>query len=169
MLLCVLIFCFAAIPVPKDGEPTDANTVKALFIYNFTKQIEWPLSSVSGTKFTISVLQNEELANSITEILKGRKIFDKLILVKNVSTAKEIIGSQILFIPKGKITKIRNELSSISENGLLIISEEKTLPAISSINLTEKNNQMRFELNLAAIKRQNLKTSNVLIKLAINS
>ncbi len=162
--------CCSAIPFATNVEPNNENTIKALFVYNFTKQIEWPLENLSKSQFTICVLDDSEMADRLTEIVKGRKYFEKPFEVKNIKKVNEANGTQLLFIPHSKGKKIEGELSNLPQMGLLIITEEKSMPAnYSSINLVEKNSQLRFEINHSLTKKQNLKISNNLLKLAINN
>jgi hypothetical protein len=166
----ILLVCCSAIPASNAPGPNNENTIKALFIYNFTKQIEWPSSNLNKPTFQICVINDLEIADKLNEIVKGRKFSDKNFEVKNISKIKEAIGSQILFIPRSKWKKIESEINSISHDGLLIITEEKNIPnSFSSINLIEINEQMRFEINQNTTKKQNLKISNSLIKLAFNA
>ena len=152
----IILVCCSA--MPNVLEPNNESTIKALFIYNFTKQIEWPSSNLNKPTFQICVLNDTEIADKLNEIVKGRKFLDKNFEVKNISKINEVVGSQILFIPKSKWKKIESEITSIPHDGLLIITEEKTIPnSFSSINLIEKNEQMRFEINQNTTKKQNLK------------
>ncbi|MBK9637028.1 MAG: YfiR family protein [Bacteroidetes bacterium] len=149
----ILLVCCSAVSFPKTQESDNESTIKALFIYNFTKQIEWPSSNLNKSTFQICVLNDSEIADKLNEIVKGRKFLDKNFEVKNISKISEAIGSQILFIPKSKWKKTESEINSFPHDGLLIITEEKTIPtSLSSINLIEINHQMRFEINQNIIK-----------------
>ena len=170
ILAGILLICCSAKPINTKAEPNNESTIKALFIYNFTKQIEWPVENLIKPQFTICVLDDREIADRLNEIVKGRKYLDKNLEVKSIKNLNECIGSQLLFIPQSKGKKIEKELINLPQIGLLIITEEKSMPTnYSSINLIEKNSQLRFEINLQLTKKQNLKISNNLQKLAINN
>jgi hypothetical protein len=170
ILAGVLLLCCAAKPTDKANGPNNESTIKALFIYNFTKQIEWPEESFSKPQFTICVLEDSEIADRLAESVKGRKYFDKNFEVKIIKNVSESAGSQILFLPQSKGKKFEKELSGYAQSSLLIITEEKTIPSnYSSINFVEKNSQLRFEINVQLTKKQNIKISNNLLKLAINN
>lgn len=170
ILAGIALVCCSAKSVNTNLEPNNESTIKALFIYNFTKQIEWPNENLSKPQFTICVYDDSEMAERLIEIVKGRKFFEKPFEVKNIKKLSEITGAQLLFIPQSYGKKIEKELINLPQNGLLVITEEKTIPAnYSSINLVEKNSQLRFEINHQLTKKQNLKISNSLLKLAINN
>lgn len=164
------MLCCAAMPIVNKTDVNNANTIKALFIYNFTKQIEWPPESLDKSQFTICVFGENEVAEKLREILKGRKIYEKNVEIKTIVSVNEISGCQILFLARSKTSKPEIESAIRNTNRMLIITEEKKAPPFySCINLVEKNEQMRFEINQSALKDQNLKISNSLLKLAINN
>ncbi|MBK9318472.1 MAG: YfiR family protein [Bacteroidetes bacterium] len=73
-------------------------------------------------------------------------------------------------MPASNSDKINEILDQYSDKGLLIISEGKGMIGKGSgINIIEKDNHLRFELNNSALKKQGLKVSNHLINLANNS
>ena len=153
-----------------QGTEQDETTLKALFIYNFTKHIEWPESKSSASKFSIVIYGRSGITEKLSALLKNRKIRDKAIEIIE-STNKEIVAkASIVFIPQGKIGKVIELENSLESKGILYISEETKMPVKGScINLTLKNDKMKFELNESSLKREGLKVSNQLIELSIAS
>ncbi len=154
----------------QDKGTSDENTLKALFIYNFTKHIEWPASFQQLNGFTISIYGKSPVKESLEEVMKGRKIFDKNVIIKVIASESEIGDSQILFIPKSQSHKLNGVLEQFADKGILIITEERgMITKGTGINIVEKDNHLRFELNNSALKKQGLKVSNQLNNLAINN
>ncbi len=169
LLFSMIVFCGAGIPF-QNNSTSDENTLKALFIYNFTKHIEWPTHMQQHSKFTIGIIGNSPVKEKLEEIMKGRKVFDRTVEIKVIHDLSEITSSHILFIPASNSDKINKILDQYSDKGLLIISEGKGMIGKGSgINIIEKDNHLRFELNNSALKKQGLKVSNHLINLANNS
>jgi hypothetical protein len=77
----------------------DETTVKALFIYNFTKHIEWPKGKING-KFMIGILGNSPVYDKLIGILKDRKIKDLPVEIKKVAGNEQVEACDILFIAK---------------------------------------------------------------------
>lgn len=169
LLLSLLLLCSAGNNYLQDDGSTDENTLKALFIYNFTKQIEWPSASLQGTRFIISIYGSSPVKDKLQLVMKGRRIFDKNVEIKEISRPEDISGSHILFIPKGSGHKLSIFLEAYADKGVLIITEEKGMTNRGAgINIIEKDSRLRFELNDGALKKQGLKVSNQLYNLAIN-
>lgn len=153
-----------------QGIEQDETTLKALFIYNFTKHIEWPDSKSSASKFSIVIYGQSGITEKLSSLLRNRKIRDKTIEIIE-STNKEILAkASIVFIPKGKIGKAIEFENSIEGRGILYVSEEIKMPVKGScINLTLKNDKMKIELNESSLNKEGLKVSSQLLELSIAS
>lgn len=148
----------------------DEQTLKALFIYNFTKQIEWPAQKMTGTKFVIAVVGKSSVSDRLNQLLSGRKIFDKPVEVRVVDGMEDALTAQIVFIPKSQTDKLPAYLDKISGKQALVITEEKHIASKGvSINLYLKEDRLRFELSESTIRKEALKVSNQLLELSSSS
>ncbi len=148
----------------------DEQTLKALFIYNFTKQIEWPAQKMAGTKFIIAVVGKSTVSDRLNQLLSGRKIFDKTVEVRVVDGIDDALNAQIVFISKGQTEKLPAYLDKIAGKQALVITEEKHIASKgASINLYLKEDRLRFELNESNIRKEALKVSNQLLELSSSS
>ena len=154
-------------PISQQDDLREEATLKALFIYNFTKQIEWPTQSLSNSKFVIGIYGKTEVGDRLSQLLGTRKIFDKPIEIRQLKTGDEIEECQIVFISKGNVMKVSDHLEKLQSKGVLIIGEEKSMISKGiCINIFEKEEKMSFEISESAIKKANLKVSKQLIDLA---
>jgi hypothetical protein len=95
---------------------------------------------------------------------------EKYIELKTVSNSTKIEAGQIVFVPLGSYSKVTNQLKDLSDNGSLIITEEKsTTEKYSDINRVEKDNGLRFEINEVNLKKAGFKVSNQFLQLSISS
>ncbi len=164
MLGAVMLLC-TAFRLQQDA--ADENTIKALFVYNFTKQIEWPDKRLKEAKFRISVVGSQDVKSALVNIMKGRRVFDKEVEVVAVSDIADLKPSHIVYIGKGKGSMLPRILQ-VAGSGALVVSEERGMISKGTcINIVEKNSQLRFEINESAMKRQDLKVSVQLINLAL--
>ena len=145
----------------------DETTVKALFVYNFTKYIEWPEQNISQ-QFRIGILGESAINDKLSMILKGKKIYNRTVEIKEIKSLDEIGGCQILYITKNTSEKLKQVLDRYSQNEMLIVTEEKNMAVKGAgINIIEKDQKIRFEMNNTAIKKAGLKVANQLYELAI--
>lgn len=166
----LLLFCSMTIPANQEGDTTSESTVKALFIYNFTKHIEWPANAMNLPRFTIITLGENDVKERLLTVMKGRRVFEKPVEVHSINEPSEINGAQILYIGKSQSAVAEKVIQQYGDKGILIITEDKGMNTKGAgINLIRKGDNLRFEINEAALRKAGLKVSNQLISLAISS
>lgn len=74
---------------------------KALFMYNFTKYVEWPVASKSGN-FVVGVLGNSPISDELKVIAAKQKIGTQTMVVKVCANVADTEGCQMLYIPSSK-------------------------------------------------------------------
>lgn len=155
--------------MPVFQEPNNANAkIKATFIYNFTKYINWPSKYKEGN-FVIGVLGTTTFYNDLTALLSTKTVGNQKFEIKSYTNIESITGTcHILFIPAGNSSVLPEVLKRMKGKSTLIITEKTGLAKQgSAINFVVENNKQRFELNKTNIEKYNLKVSSTLMALAI--
>ena len=153
---------------PND-DISNESTLKALFVYNFTKHIDWSSSNTSSNKFVIVVSGKSEITNSLIAILKNRKIQEKSIEIIESTSMEDIQKAQILFVTRGTSKKLDVNVEKLSGKGVLIVTEESRINIqLSCINIIEMQGKLSFEINESNIKKSGIKISSQLRSLAKN-
>src|SRR5258705_5115133 len=140
ILLLLLVWSFAN----KAMTQTDKNesTLKAVFIYNFTKYIEW---DNIGNEFIIGVIGSSPVSESLTEIVKTNRIRNKRITLKYFSRPEDISYCHVLFIPKNLPFPLSSILDKIPR-GVLTVSEEEGYGNQGTVfNFVIINDKLKFE------------------------
>lgn len=156
-----------------QNQKSDAEeyAVKAAFIYNFTKFVEWDKSETSPT-FVIGVIGESPIYKPLLELAATRTINNKKIeVLKCSATNPATCRCQILFVPEAtKGTEFQEFISELTTSkNVLIISESKGfLNNGSAINFLVSENHIKFEINMGCLNKYNLKASSQLLKLAYN-
>jgi hypothetical protein len=164
IFLFMLVSCFVGATVGQNIEQ-EAN-LKAAFIYNFTKYIDWQRYG-HGTNFVIGVAGDSPILESLNEIANNGTIDNKRIVVKTINKGSEINDCDILFIPKDSPFPL-NYILQKARPGVLTISEEPGYAEEgTAFNFVVINNRLKFEANLKAISSAGLKAGSQLLKLAI--
>ncbi len=139
--------------------------IKAVFIYNFTKYIEW-----SGTNdvFTIGILNSKAMNKQLSAIARRKKVGTKKIIIKNFKNVYNIKKCEIIYIPKSQASKIKIVKSRNKNNNMLIISDEcDGIKKGAGINFVVKKNRQRFEIRRRNIERNGVKLNSRLLSLGI--
>lgn len=164
IILFTLLTMFSLQGKCQQTDLQDAGTVKALFIYNFTKYIEWPAAR-PGTPFIIQVYGDAAMKQQLETMLKGRKVNDRPIVVRLYS-AGDTTQAQINFIPGRQYDHARPLLSR-NNKGSLFITDGLATKRNEGINLIKVDDRLRFQLNESALRKEGLKISSQLLELAL--
>jgi uncharacterized protein DUF4154 len=159
-----IIFLFLFISFSSFGQEAK---YKSVFIYNFTKHFEWPVSYRTGN-FVIGVLGNPVIISELENVTSGKKAGSQLIAVEKYKDISEIGKCHILFLPSNKSKDIAAVIQKIGTNPTLLVSEKDGLAKSgSAINFIIKDGKIKFELNKNTVTKQGLKISSYLETLAI--
>lgn len=146
-------------------EKQEAN-LKAVFIYNFTRYIEWEAHN-DENNFVIGVIGQSPITGPLMEIAKTNTINNKKIIIRSFSKPEEIGECQILFIPRRTPFVLSSILDKCGK-GVLTVSEEEGFSKKGvAFNFVVINDKLKFEANLKALYLAGLKASSQLLKLAI--
>ncbi len=138
-----------------------------IFIYNFSKYIEWPSSNSSGD-FVISVVGNSNAYKEMLSISEKKKtIKNQNLVVKKCNSLDEIEKSNIVFVTKSK-SITAEDIQKIESQGVLVITEHDQMAARGShINfITTQDSKIGFELNTTLAEQSGLKVASSLAGLA---
>jgi hypothetical protein len=145
-----------------------SHKYQSVFIYTFTKYVIWPEAYNAGD-FEILVLGDCPILPELQEMANLKKVNGtRPIKITKIKSASEIRKCNILFVPANQSGQIADIVSKVSNQSILIVTEEPGLGAKgSNINFIVKDGKLAFELNQSAISKQNLKIANELTRLAI--
>ncbi|MEO7802508.1 MAG: YfiR family protein [Ginsengibacter sp.] len=163
-VLLLLIFVIGRVIAVTAQNPKPEADLKAAFIYNFTKYIEWatPLEE----DFTIGVIGTSPIYESLMHIAMLKKVNDKPIVVKHFDNPEDIEYCNILFVARNSGYTPITILDKV-QRGMLTISEESGFAAQGiAFNFFITNEKLKFEVNTKSINAAGLKASSQLLKLA---
>ncbi|MDA3865617.1 MAG: YfiR family protein [Salinivirgaceae bacterium] len=138
---------------------------KALFMYNFTKYIEWPSGMESG-EFVIGILGSSPMKKELDIISSKKKVSDQPIKVKVYNSINDIGGCHILFIPTEKSASLESAQAQTKGKGTLIITDKPGLGRKGAgINYIISGGRQDFEINIKTFEEQRLKVNAALYSL----
>jgi hypothetical protein len=169
--LAALILCLAA--ATMDGgaaEPPREYQVKAAFLYNFAKFVQWPQDgpTAGGPRtFAITIVGQDPFGPSLEETLQGKTIDGQKIVIRRAATAAEMEASQIVFISgseKGQMPDILRRLEGAAT--LTVAETDHFAERGGIIRFRMDGDRVRLDINPTAAERARLKISSELLKLA---
>lgn len=144
-----------------------SEKLHTVFIYNFTKHIEWPAEYRDGN-FVIGVLGNSPIINELKTLASARNVSGQPMEVKKFTDVDDITQCHILYIPQDQSDEIGAVLEKVKDYNTLIVTDKKGLArAGSAINFLVDGSKQKFELNKSNATKYGLKVSSDLERLAI--
>jgi hypothetical protein len=169
-IVIVCVFAGSGFPLvaPCAGaEPTLEYQVKAAFLLNFTKFIEWPPETFSdaGSPFVICVLGKDPFGHVLDQLAEGEKVAGRPLEIRRVSASPLPKACQIIFI--GGAEKDHPAVPMGLGPGVLTVGEgESFAHAGGIISFVIDNRRVRFDINQSAAERALLKLSSKLLNVA---
>jgi hypothetical protein len=168
-ILCVTfglgIMMIQVANIGAQEQKPSAYQVKAAFLYNFAKFVEWPEMNASHSIILV-VLGEDPFGESLDD-LRGKMIRGKELMIKRVKSVKNIGDCQILFISTSEKNQIEQILKTIQNSKILTIGDAEGLGQKGVIiNFYIEQKRVRFEINVDTAKRAGLRFSSNLLKLA---
>ncbi len=169
ILALLFVVSFPSFTPANQDPKVDTNAkIKAVFIYNFTKYIEWPADYQEGD-FTIAILgDNESLYKELSNMSKVKKVANRPFTIKAISNPSEIGKSHIVYIPKDNSSLVAKALSTVKGKSTLIVTESTGYAKKgATINFMIAGGRQKFELNKSTAQQHNLKVSSTLESIAV--
>ena len=173
-LRIVLLAALLTFGVQAHAQDIDSNDseylIKAGFIYNFAKLVDWPQSAFgqAGQPIVIGVLGSDSFASILDHIVDGKKIDGRPLLVKRTHWNKDFsCGCHILFITSSESLRTDEVIQGLRNASVLTIAESPGFAKRGGIiNFTLEDNKVHFEVNVEAAKQAGLNISSRLLSLA---
>jgi hypothetical protein len=161
-----------ALAQDRDSANSSEYLIKAGFIFNFAKFVEWPQTTFAqpDSPIVIGILGTDPFGAIIDQIVQDKKIGGRGFVVKRLkwgADPKDLKECKILFVGASERIHI-DELVQIVR-GLPILTVGET-PGFAErggvIRLVLEDNRVRFEVNVDAAHQAGLTISSRLLTLA---
>lgn len=162
-----LLFLGALSPARADSISKEYQ-LKAAFLYNFTKFVDWPPERFAdnSSPIVIAVLGKNPFGDEMERLVKDRVVNGHPIQVRFIESADDIPSAHIIFV---SARSERNFDESIFDHpGVLTVGESSDFAERGGmIRFTLVGEKVRFEINQASSDKAGLKLSGQLLKLAM--
>lgn len=153
-----------ALAMPSTfGEVTSESQLKAAYLVNFLKYVEWP-----GTRTTVSIcLFGRDSLGPYLAGYEGRQIAGRELRIRKVSSPEQLADCQELFIPETEEARTSAVLRWVDRQAILTVSDSDTFARDGgAIALIRSDGRLQFDVNSDALTRANLKANSQMLRLA---
>ena len=147
----------------------DEYKVKAAFLFNFVKFVEWPVGTFrrSNEQIVICILGEDPFGRSLEDTVASRTIEGRSLVVRHIPNIKRAAGCHVLFVSFAENKRSEPMLGELKMPGILTIGESGvTGEGGVIINFKLDGGKVRFEINVQTAERGNLRISPLLLNLA---
>jgi hypothetical protein len=167
--LCLaFLTAFAGLAAPAWAAATEAE-LKAAFIYNFAKYVDWPAAVLDATPGVLTLCQvgeRDALFDALSD-LDGKLVRNRGLRVRNVPRHDNLKNCLVVVLGDSEGASYEAVLKRLDGAPVLTVNgSERFLDAGGVISLVAEGGKMRFDINLAAARHNNLVLSSNLLKLA---
>jgi len=170
LIAILLIACFVVVPCrgAQQSKPEEYQ-VKAVYLYNFGRFVDWPDEAIKGDTFTICVLGEDPFGQVLDATVAGEVINNRKLVARRIANMRDATGCQILFVSSSEAPRVAEIVISASRIGALTVSD---MPGFANkggmIEFVLTQNKVRFDVNLTAAEKERLTISSQLLKVAAN-
>jgi len=167
-LIGLAMLCWSAAS-GKGAEVLKEYELKAAFLYNFTKFIEWPTNRFQDAHapFVVAVAGHGPCTAELEKIAKERKVNGRTLIIKWVKIPEAAKGAHVLFVSVSEDSRLKEWLAAAHGAGVLSIGESEPFARQGGmINFGLEGEKIRFDLNIERADAAGLKVSAQMQKLA---
>jgi hypothetical protein len=150
-------------PAPSEQQ------VKAAFLFNFIKFINWPQGAFpdKNSPIQVGIIGDDALGRELEQSLHGKSINGREIKLRQTGWPADTTGYHILLLCTSEAQSIPSILASVKGSPVLTVGDmERFGEKGGIINFYIEEKKVRFEINIDAAEKARLKISSQLLSLA---
>jgi hypothetical protein len=172
----LVVALFAALglaraPRASAAEPASEYEVKAAFLYNFARFVEWPAEALADAtaSMVLCIFGESSLGEPLESTVAGKHVKHHALVVRNVEDADQARQCHVLFLDPTDPVRLRGILGALEGAPVLTVGEGEAFAQRGGmIAFQMEGNKVRFAINADAAERSRLQISSQLLKLAAN-
>ena len=152
-----------------DGPAFDEYQVKAAFLYNFAKFVEWPPGTFASSTdpIAICVVGQNPFGSTLEDMVQGKKLAGRAFVVRRLSDTQQAGKCQILFIGASEWKRTGALLEALKGSGVLTVGENTDFMSLGGmIGFRLEGPRVRIQIALDPAAHARLRISSKLLSLA---
>jgi YfiR/HmsC-like len=162
----LLLFLLA---VPASAQ-TPEYDVKAAFLFNFAKFVEWPGSAFDGERapLTICVYGEDPFGPALDAVVEDERVGERSLLVQRPDGLDDLNACHVLFVSRSEKDRLGEVMARVEGKPVLTVADmDGFLRAGGVINFILERSKVRFLIDQEAAERSGLRISSKLMRLAV--
>jgi hypothetical protein len=168
MLAVLLVFSPCA-PAREQTAPSVEYQVKAAFLLNFARFVEWPPDAFDSANapITFRVFRQDPFGGALADVTQGKSINNRALLVRHVQSLADLKSCQIVLVSGSADKDLSAALDTLKTSNALVVGESEGFAKRGGgIQFYLEAEKVRFSVNVDATKRARPNVSSKLLALA---
>jgi len=146
----------------------DEYAVKAAYLYNFAKFVEWPPEAFANEEAPLLIcIAGANPFGDALDTLSGKTVASHPVEVRHLPAMTGLDPCHIVFVGRAEHGRFKTVLAKLARLPILTVSDINDFAQVGGmIGLVEADQRIRFNINLAVTRQADLKLSSQLLKLA---
>jgi len=171
---CIAVLLLAAYP-PMASRPIFAGQspteyqVKAAYLFNFLKFVEWPEDQAADPhgKWVIGFVGESPIGTELAQLVEGKNVLGRDLQVRRLQAADNLRGCNILFISESEKKRLPSILAALRGSSVLTVADmDNFIGSGGMVQFVVEDARVRVAIDVAATGRARLKISSKLLSLA---
>ena len=153
----------------QEPPPTEYQ-IKAAFLFNFAKFVEWPPRVLTEAKspIIIGILGENPFHEDLAQVVRNKSIDQHPLLIHELRSPAQAANCHVLFISTSEKKRLPEIFAALKSASVLTVGEmDQFTEAGGMINFVLVGTKIRFEINQEAATSAGLKISSKLMSLAM--
>ncbi len=166
LLWCTLVMMALVHEAYGAEEPTEYQ-VKAVFVFNFARFVEWPPQAFTAPNepFVIGIVGPDPFGARLDEAVRGEQVGQHPLLVRRFRNADEIGDCQILYIDRSEGAQLSRILAALNRRSTLTVTDlDGAAQRGVMIQFLTESNRIRLRINVGAARAAGLTISSKLLR-----
>lgn len=162
-----LLLLLLAVPASAQTPEYD---VKAAFLFNFAKFVEWPGSAFDGDSapLTICVYGEDPFGPALDAVVQDERVGERSLLVDRPDGLDDLNACHVLFVSRSEKDRLGKVIARVEGKPVLTVADmDGFLRAGGVINFILERSKVRFLIDQEAAERSGLRISSKLMRLAV--
>lgn len=170
--LAALLIWGGALPIHSiraQESPTEYQ-VKAAYLFNFLKFVEWPGDPLASTHghWVIGIVGENPFGDVLSQIIIGKSVQGHELEVRQFRLGEDLHGCHVLFIGASEKKRLPLMLAALGGASVLTVADmDHFIESGGMIQFVMEEKRVRFAIDVSASSRARLKVSSKLLSLAL--
>ena len=157
--------CFPLDAHAAEPDVARENELKAAYVFNFAKFIEWPPTTPPDS-LTICVVDAAGVRTALAASTADKRIAARRIVVRALEASDPAAGCDVIYLDAHSVAAMKR-LSEGANSHSLTVSDAPGFTSLGGmIQMFSEGNRIRFNINAGNARRAGLKISSGLLQLA---